>query len=196
MEQASEVDRLREEVERLRVERDRALAEAFTDPLTGLHNRRAFKKAVERELTRIRGYRTKRDQDRAALCLAFVDLDNFKAVNDTHGHDAGDRVLLDVARLVRARVRESDVVARWGGDEFAIMLLEPEGDGILPIATRLVEEVSALSEKWPGTGLGCSIGIASYGYPPPSLEVALNAADRAMYRAKQAGKNRVEWDAS
>lgn len=153
------------------------------DPLTGLLNRRAFEERVETVLAIARRHPR-------SLALAYLDLDNFKTVNDTRGHDAGDEVLRAVAEVLRHRLRSSDVVARLGGDEFAILL--PETDA--PQAQALLERVGGALEEamsrggWP---VSASVGVICLSSAPKSLEEILEWADGLMYAAKRAGKGRI-----
>lgn len=155
--------------------------QAFHDPLTELANRALFVDRSEHALDR-----AKRDGTR--LAVLFVDLDGFKSVNDTHGHAAGDAVLVETARRLTVGRRSTDTVARIGGDEFAVLLEGADADAAARIADDLCRR---LHEPVPiGTSsarIGASIGTAIGGDPTDTLEALLRAADRAMYRAKSAG---------
>jgi diguanylate cyclase (GGDEF)-like protein len=122
--------------------------------------------------------------------LAYLDLDNFKAVNDQHGHHAGDRALTKTAAILREHSRASDLVARLGGDEFALFLSDTGRDSAERSLERLRGMVeSAMAEQgWPITA---SVGAITYLNAPATLDAAVHAADAMMYRAKQRGKNRV-----
>jgi len=155
-----------------------------TDPLTGLLNRRAFYERIAKRLAHQR--RTKR-----TAALLFVDLDNFKPINDGYGHNAGDQLLCDVAALLARRSRAGDLIARFGGDEFCLWLDEVTAEGAQVKAANLVEEITQLTTGKDGepAGLGLSIGIAVT--DPRSEETVdhlLDRADRAMYETKNAGK--------
>ncbi|WP_141849947.1 GGDEF domain-containing protein [Lapillicoccus jejuensis] len=156
--------------------------QAFHDPLTGLANRALFGERLRHGLELHR-------RDHRALSLLYVDLDNFKGVNDTLGHDAGDLVLQDVAVRLQAVTRTGDTVARLGGDEFAVLL--EDGGNPHDVASRIVD---AFHEPVPfGSAyvpIGASIGIAAVGHDEetPSMEALLQRADHAMYDAKRAGK--------
>jgi len=165
--------------------RERELSQ--TDSLTGLYNRRAFNDAAELEGERMR--RLPRP-----LTLVYMDLDNFKPVNDTQGHAAGDRLLQAVARTMTAEIRSMDVAARLGGDEFALLLPETDPDAargaVSKIHQRLLEAMR--SERWPVT---FSIGAITFASPLASAEEMIKRADQAMYEVKQSGKDRVAFHA-
>jgi diguanylate cyclase (GGDEF)-like protein/PAS domain S-box-containing protein len=169
-------------------ERKRAEAQlqhmADHDPLTGLLNRRRFEQELERHLARARRY----GAEGAAIVL---DVDRFKPINDTLGHGAGDRVIVRVAELVRARLRTSDAIARLGGDEFAILLPKADRAGAEAVARSLVETVRAEALQGEDTGpITISVGVAMLvEHPAPSTEAIIAAADLAMYEAKRAGRN-------
>lgn len=164
------------------LEREQVLAR--TDSLTELANTRAFHERLDAELPRIR-----RRGDR--LCAAYLDVDNFKQVNDRFGHSAGDELLRRIAALLRLSIRAGDSAARIGGDEFALALWESEPQVVEAIATRLVERLQDLRADYPGVALGASIGIAHFVEAPLSVDDALRRADAAMYAAKAAGKGGI-----
>jgi diguanylate cyclase (GGDEF)-like protein/PAS domain S-box-containing protein len=155
--------------------------QARTDPLTGLLNRTAFSDRLAAATV---------DIDRAAPpAVLFVDVDDFKAVNDTLGHAAGDELLVTVAGRLSADVRAEDVVARLGGDEFAVLLTDAEGDRLRDVADRLLTALRAPMELAGSTlTVTASIGGA-LGAPGDTAERLLHAADTAMYSAKRAGKD-------
>ena len=160
-----------------------SLAEAAeTDPLTELLNRRGFGKRLELELDRARRHG-------AEVSLISGDLDNFKRVNDSFGHQAGDDALVEVSALLRRYARRSEAIARIGGEEFAL-LVDGTGADALVIAERLRERVSAaLSERYPS--LTISFGIATYPDDGQSAERLLRSADEALYAAKALGRDRA-----
>jgi diguanylate cyclase (GGDEF)-like protein len=154
---------------------------AMRDALTGLHNRRYL---VERLATR-------GPVGPDGKALLFVDLDDFKRVNDEHGHDAGDAVILEVAKRLRANSRDNDDVVRLGGDEFVVLMDGVTGTDVHAIAERLVQSVAVPIEV--GSTIvritaSCGVVVAEPGTPRTGL---LEAADAAMYRAKRAGRNRI-----
>lgn len=145
------------------------------DPLTGLANRRAWDEQLPRELARSR--RTGRP-----VSLVLADLDGFKALNDTHGHQAGDRLLREVAAAWRRCLREVDVIARLGGDEFGFILPDCPRDGAMLVAERLRMAVP--------DSVGCSFGVAAWDGYESAAELT-ERADHALYEAKRGGRDRV-----
>jgi diguanylate cyclase (GGDEF)-like protein len=158
--------------------------EARTDYLTGAANSRAFEEAAVAEIERARRY----DKD---LSLIYLDVDDFKAINDTFGHGAGDVVLAEVSHVVRCTVRANDLVARLGGDEFAVLMPEANRFAATAVAKRVRDEVARVTAPG-GRRVRCSIGVASYLAPPASVDALIHDADKLMYRAKEQGKDRVE----
>jgi diguanylate cyclase (GGDEF)-like protein/PAS domain S-box-containing protein len=148
---------------------------ALTDELTGLPNRRAWEEALARELARAA-------RDDHPVCVAVLDLDGFKAFNDEHGHQAGDRVLSEAAQAWQHQLRASDLLARYGGEEFAAVI------PAWPLRTA-VEVVERLRAATPG-GLTASAGVASWNRTETGVEL-FGRADAALYEAKQAGRNRT-----
>lgn len=163
---------------------DRAQRLAMTDPLTGLYNRRRFEEMLARELERSARL------DRPT-CLLCVDLDHFKQLNDESGHPAGDQALVSVSGSLSRNVRGTDVVARIGGDEFALILPKTSAVEALALAQRILADV-AYHSKALQTDLTASIGIAEWD-PRAELDIPafLAAADAALYRSKTAGGGRV-----
>jgi diguanylate cyclase (GGDEF)-like protein len=163
-------------------ERERDLSR--TDALTGLLNRRAFVEALDRE--RSRHLRFPRP-----ITLAYMDIDNFKTINDTRGHAAGDALLMATAAEMIGSVRDVDSVGRLGGDEFAILMPETDRESsemaVRKLTTRL-QQITA--RRWPVT---FSIGAATFESVPDSAEEMLRLADAVMYEVKQSGKNRAEF---
>jgi diguanylate cyclase (GGDEF)-like protein/PAS domain S-box-containing protein len=157
------------------------------DALTGLFNRRRFEEDIERELARAR-------RNRAGGALLAIDLDNFKSVNDSLGHSAGDELIKRASELFRSRLRTTDLIARLGGDEFAVMLPGVDTEGARLVATGLLQAIRG-EGRFPGTAgrpITASIGIVSFA-PGEELTPAelLAEADIAMYDAKAAGRNRA-----
>ncbi len=156
---------------------------AATDPLTKLANRRRCCERIEHELTRAR--RTQRP-----ICLIICDIDHFKKVNDTHGHNAGDEVICAVAATLRGRVRVIDLVARWGGEEFVLVLPEASLEGGRLVAERLRQAVASLTFDGPVEGITISAGVVECD-PTLPMETLVQQADECLYEAKERGRNRV-----
>jgi diguanylate cyclase (GGDEF)-like protein len=160
--------------------------EASQDPLTGLKNRRRFEEDLQRELARSR-------RDGSTGALMTLDLDNFKQVNDTLGHPVGDRVIGEIAGVLGGRTRESDVLARIGGDEFAIVLPNCDAEEAQQVGETIA---AAVREHVPQTGevpqITVSVGIAMFGAGTEvDIESLIAEADAAMYAAKASGRDRV-----
>jgi two-component system, cell cycle response regulator len=161
---------------------------AHTDPLTKALNRRALGERLAAEMERVRRYST-------TMSLLLIDLDHFKQVNDTHGHLAGDDVLIEVAALLQRVVRAVDIVARYGGEEFVVVLPETGAAGAEAFAERLrelIEEQCFVASRGNPIRLTTSIGVSSFpSFGVESVEDLLANADQALYRAKADGRNRV-----
>lgn len=176
---------LKKAYEELKISEERIRHMAYHDSLTGLANRKLFGDRLEQAISRSR-----RKQE--SIGVMFVDLDGFKLVNDTYGHEAGDEVLRVMSHRMTQTLRESDTVGRFGGDEFAIVLVDLKNDGDEAIVARRILGVVQEPIVFRGVGLrvGCSIGISVYPRDGDHIEVLLKQADHAMYQAKQSGKNR------
>ncbi len=158
---------------------------ATTDPLTSLLNHRAINGSIDQEIERAFRYGRQ-------FSLLFIDLDHFKTINDTYGHGAGDVALKDFAEMVTRNVRGVDVVGRWGGEEFLVLLPEIDGTSAIECAERV--RASIAGHRFPvggGIHITCSVGVASY--PQNSMERGelIDLADQAMYAAKRLGRNQV-----
>jgi diguanylate cyclase (GGDEF)-like protein len=165
----------------------RAEAMSVTDDLTGLYNSRFLREALHREAKRAMRYGR-------PVTVLFIDLDGFKAVNDTHGHLAGSRTLVEAADVIRASARESDIVARYGGDEFVVVLPDTGSEGGLVVARRirdLLAQHTFLASEGINWLLTASLGVATLPDMARSSEELLDVADRAMYHVKQTGKNNI-----
>jgi diguanylate cyclase (GGDEF)-like protein/hemerythrin-like metal-binding protein/PAS domain S-box-containing protein len=157
---------------------------SMTDPLTGLDNRRALTRVLEGELRRC-------EMSGRPLTLLFLDMDHFKRVNDDFGHAVGDRLLVAVGRALKARLREVDRVARMGGEEFVVLLVEtPLGDGVA-VAEDLRATIAGLRlPEMPGRTISISAGVTEW-LPGDDADRLLQRADRALYHAKAAGRDRI-----
>jgi diguanylate cyclase (GGDEF)-like protein len=160
---------------------------AMTDGLTGLVNRRTMDTRLEEALARA-------DRTGAPLAVILSDIDHFKSVNDTYGHQVGDDVLVGVARTFEDCVRTTDIVARYGGEEFCLVLENTDVEGAMLLAQRIRQSIQALRFE---TELGplevtSSFGVAALGQHGDKAEVLVHAADGALYKAKERGRNRVE----
>jgi diguanylate cyclase (GGDEF)-like protein len=172
MEAAAEYGRMRDRAE--------------LDPLTGLRNRRSFDQEMAAETTRF-------ERHGRPLALLVIDIDHFKAVNDTHGHQTGDRVLLEVARTIQAGIRDVDLAARFGGEEFVVLLPETSLNAAIEVAERIRIAVARLDATHLGLDgpIHISIGVAS---APESVRAPAElfaAADASLYQAKADGRNQV-----
>ena len=163
---------------------DRLHDQAFRDPLTGLPNRKLLEDRFSQAAGRLQ-------RKGAGVLVAVIDVDDFKQVNDTHGHAVGDQLLCEVGRRLQAAVRGTDTVSRMGGDEFVVLAEECGPDALARLADRLLAAGDAPIEVDGQTlQVGLSIGIARGGAPTDGLDGLLRAADAAMYQAKAEGKHR------
>lgn len=162
---------------------ERIQHQARTDGLTGLVNHKAFYEVLERELWRSKRYGEQ-------ISLIMVDVDNLKQVNDTFGHRAGDRVIMEVSRRIRESIRQIDTAARYGGDEFAVILPNTSLTDASVVAERMVANVSASPIVWrkDEIPISISVGLGQYG-PDDSPDDIASKSDKALYAAKQSGKN-------
>lgn len=174
---AKQLEDLNAELERL----------ATTDSLTGLANRRAFRERITLELRRL-------DRYGGEACLMMMDLDHFKSVNDSYGHDAGDAVLREVSTRVSDQLRETDTFGRLGGEEFAVLAAGTSVDQGERLAERLLKSVRERPVIWNGLEIPVttSIGITALRAGDGSIDAALARADQALYASKNAGRDRVE----
>jgi len=161
---------------------------AYYDPLTALPNRRLYQDRFKQALSRASRYNTK-------IALLYLDLDNFKNINDTKGHDFGDMLLQHVAEILKINVRDADTVARLGGDEFSIILNDlNENEDIVNITTNILKNLNApkIIDNYELT-IQCSIGISIYPDDSDNVEELMRCADMAMYHAKGQGKNTFQF---
>jgi diguanylate cyclase (GGDEF)-like protein len=159
--------------------------QATTDGLTGLMNHKTFYEVLERELWRSRRHG-------GTISLVMADIDNLKRINDAYGHRAGDKVIKEVSQRIRECIRQVDLAARYGGDEFAVILPNTELDAAMIVCQRIVETVSRYPVVWQRTQipLSISVGVGQYGGDTNPEDIT-SRSDQALYVAKQAGKNTV-----
>ena len=164
--------------------------QAFIDPLTEVYNRRFFDESLDREILRCR-----REGNRIGIIM--IDIDFFKKLNDIHGHLLGDFVLKEVAATLRHAVRESDIVARFGGEEFIVMAHQPTSDGLQVLAERLRRSIEALrieakASLIPVTvSVGATLSLVNCDDTSEMREQLISIADQMLYQSKQNGRNRV-----
>ncbi|MEJ2723095.1 MAG: diguanylate cyclase [Deltaproteobacteria bacterium] len=160
---------------------------SVTDGLTGLYNYRYLMHSLDTECKRAVRYRHN-------VSLLMIDIDYFKVLNDTYGHQCGDYVIREIAKILKRNVRGTDVVARYGGDELAVVLVETNEASSLEVAEKLKDKIAGAAFTWRGKSVDVEISIGLATAPSPGIENSeelLNAADRALYQAKKAGKNSV-----
>ena len=156
---------------------------AVTDSLTGLHVRRYFMVKLQEEIHRAERYNK-------VVSIVMADLDRFKFINDTYGHDAGDKVLKNIGKFFQRNIREVDTIARYGGEEFVIMLPDADKDAAFGLAERIRTALAKLKiDDFPNTTI--SLGVATYPHDGTDMQDLIRKADAAMYSAKQAGRNKA-----
>ncbi len=159
-----------------------------TDELTGLLNLRAFNKLLEKEFARA-------ERNKESFTIVMIDIDNLKKINDSYGHSAGSRLMQGVARAIKGCIRSYDVLARYGGDEFVLLLPGTTSEHAQLCAERICTAISNTSLDSGGYRISttASIGIASFPNNAPDAQQVLDKADMALYRSKLEGRNRVTW---
>ncbi len=160
---------------------------ATVDPLTDLYNRRYFTEQAEKEFQRAKRYSL-------SMTLISIDIDHFKSINDQYGHPAGDQVLIAVAKLLQKNLRQTDILARIGGEEFSILLPETPAEAAMIFAERVRLDQSELiiTGDWQGEiTLSVSIGVSSFLSSDEAFDALFSRADKALYQAKNAGRNTV-----
>lgn len=178
-----------EEIDVLRAELDRVRQESIRDPLTGLANRRAFDDRLAESLDDSL-------QQLQKICLLMIDIDRFKEINDKHGHQIGDKILQYIASVLKKNFKGKDLVARFGGDEFAVIVENAPIAGVQRVAESVREQINESTLKRTDTGEPLGTVTVSIGYdclkPEDKPDDVLKRADKALYRAKQNGRNCVE----
>ncbi|HNQ92475.1 MAG TPA: GGDEF domain-containing protein [Alphaproteobacteria bacterium] len=177
----SELDQSRRQIRTLKKQISKLEETATTDMLTGLKNRRGFEQAFDAELDRVR-----RGNSSGGILL-IIDMDNFKGINDTHGHAAGDACLKLVGQVLSLEIRDMDTAARLGGDEFVVLMADTAADAMLSRIQSLIWKLNNLSLIWDGeeVRISASIGMKPYSKNNRAAEI-FAAADHAMYANKQA----------
>lgn len=155
------------------------------DQLTGALNRRGLDDALERETARA-------ERANTPLCIALIDIDNFKRINDSHGHQVGDIVLVHLVAIIRETIRTNDLIGRYGGEEFLLLLPDSRLDEAVAVMSRLQRELAGKPISWGKQQLLVTFsgGIAAHA-PDETIEALINRADQALYEAKRVGKDRV-----
>jgi diguanylate cyclase (GGDEF)-like protein/PAS domain S-box-containing protein len=164
---------------------------ATSDPLTGIPNRRTFFEHIEHERTRLSRYA-------GEAALLMIDIDHFKRINDTYGHAAGDAVLCHIVRQIRKLLRESDILARLGGEEFAVLLPQASRDGALGLAERIRKAIEETPLPYNDIQISSttSVGVTIMTAVDHNTDQALSRADNALYEAKRAGRNQVKFNSA
>ncbi len=171
------------EITNIAIEKDRYKYKAFTDELTGLYNRAFFNEVIKREINLFQ-------REGAEFCLIMLDIDFFKKVNDTYGHQMGDEILKKLSMIVKKHIRESDIFARWGGEEFVIILPKTSKKDAEKVAQSLREVIKNHTFQ-NNLKITCSFGLSSF-RKNDTRDLIIKRADEALYRAKKNGRNRVE----
>lgn len=171
----------------IKEEKDLLEKMAVTDDMTRLYNHRFFIKRLKEEFKRAERYGT-------PLSCTMIDIDNFKNINDTYGHQTGDIILQDVAKVIKKCVRETDVVARYGGEEFAVILPHTGGEDAFNLANRMRNAVKNFRSDILGADVSITVSIGVSTYPHPevrSMDNLVSRADAGLYQAKGSGKDKV-----
>jgi len=170
---------------RLRTALEKHRELAGTDPLTSVANRRAFYDLANRELNKARRYQT-------PISVLYMDIDNFKQINDHFGHHIGDTLLRAVAKAIKKNIRAIDIVARLGGDEFGILLAGTGAESAALVARKLKKKLIEFIQN-NGWSVTLSVGAVTFEILPDSVDEMINTADSQMYNAKKNGKNRIHY---
>jgi diguanylate cyclase (GGDEF)-like protein len=177
------LEELNSELENRVAERTKEIERiAVTDELTGLFNRHRFNQELDDALALHKRYQT-------PVTLAILDIDHFKIINDTYGHNIGDKTLVRLADLLQKQMRQTDKLARWGGEEFVILFINTELNSALTASESLLEAIRTFDFKEVGQ-ITCSIGLAAF-VPTDTSESILHRADTSLYGAKELGRNQV-----
>ena len=179
----------KEYIDQLHEHCERAISTAIMDGMTGLYNNAYFKQFLDIEIKRCL-------REKHSFSLLMMDIDDFKNINDTLGHFVGDDVLKKVGEVIKSSIREIDLAARYGGDEFAIVFPYTNIDGALRVAERIQKKLSldklAIDGVEKPLAINSSFGLSAYPESADSLVEIINVTDAMLYRAKKNGKNRIE----
>ncbi len=179
-------ERLRDLIEEIKTERDKLQEIAYVDHLTGLYNRRFFFEHIKLIIENAKRYGN-------IFTLVVFDIDNFKRINDNYGHDVGDKVLKEFAEILKSNVRSSDIVSRFGGEEFVVVLQNSDAESGFQVAERIrkifEQKKFSVNDKYISTTV--SGGISTYKEDVDNIDTLIKEADIALYRAKKLGKNRI-----
>lgn len=189
LEIASDITERKQMEDELKASKSKYEKLARTDELTGIINRRGFFEEGNKLCNLAKRFNH-------TTSIIMLDIDYFKQVNDEHGHSVGDKALVQFVETIQKNIREVDVFARLGGEEFAIVLPETDKNGAVKIAEKLCAKISAMVISHDGAPLSitCSFGVTSFRCVTTSFEEALSDADRALYQAKSDGRNQVVYD--
>jgi diguanylate cyclase (GGDEF)-like protein len=167
--------------------RENLRQQSIRDPLTGLYNRRFLEESLAREMARCK-------RKGVVFAVLMLDVDHFKSFNDTYGHEAGDVVLRSAAQAMQKNFREADIVCRFGGEEFVVVLPDTNPEGAAVSARHMLDIVRGLHVSHNGKTMGSitiSIGLAMYPLHGDSVKALIESADKALYEAKGAGRDRL-----
>jgi diguanylate cyclase (GGDEF)-like protein len=171
------------DITKLAQDRELTIKKAYTDGLTGIYNRNKFEEVLKYELTKVKRHNHE-------ISIALFDIDHFKAFNDKYGHLIGDEILISIAYDIDKHIRDADLFARWGGEEFVVLLNDTPFKQALEIANRFRELIANIQHKKAG-GVSASFGVTQIN-PKDTIESIFKRADDAMYQAKLHGRNRVK----
>ncbi len=180
------LDRMKKEVDQVHAKRKALEKEVLIDPLSGVSNRRALRERLKNELYRFQRYRQ-------FFSMLLFDIDQFKVINDRHGHWAGDRCIKEIIKRIKPILRETDLMGRWGGDEFLVIFAGTDVESAAAVAERLrklIENTRFVYHKHE-ISLTVSIGVTETRDSDATVEMVFNRVDKAMYQAKKKGRNMV-----
>lgn len=183
-------------IEELEEETKRLKELAYKDELTNLYNRRGFKEESAKFIDEVKGYLENPSRREnfliKSLSLVIFDIDNFKKINDTYGHQAGDAILKLVSKIIKEKVRGIDIVARWGGEEIIVGLIGSDENHTYKIINGIRKEIEETIVEWEGKTIKFTVsgGVANF-TKTEDFESLFKKSDKALYKAKQTGKNKI-----